>query len=111
MVSLTDYQKYRGKCREMSEALAAKNPGLRLVRGHYHCPTWGPQQHWWCEDKNGAIYDPTADQFPSKGGGRYEEFGGNIVCEVCGEEKPEAEAYINGRHVYCSRACYYTDVM
>ena len=36
----SDYLKYRGKCKEMSEALVANNPALRLVRGHYWCPIW-----------------------------------------------------------------------
>jgi hypothetical protein len=33
----SDYMKYRGKCKEMSEALVKENPKLRLVRGHYYC--------------------------------------------------------------------------
>ena len=33
---IDDYQRYRGKCKEMSEALIAADPSLRLVRGHYY---------------------------------------------------------------------------
>ena len=59
MTEQNDYMKYRGKCREMSEALVAENPELTLVRGFYHCPFWGVQGHWWCKTKTGEIIDPT----------------------------------------------------
>jgi hypothetical protein len=64
-----DYAKYRGRCREMSEALCAQDSTLTLVRGHYFCPFWGEQAHWWCQRSDGTIVDPTARQFPSKGAG------------------------------------------
>lgn len=37
----SDYAKYRGKCKEMSEEAVAQDPSLRLVRGYYHCPFSG----------------------------------------------------------------------
>ena len=37
------YQKYRGKCKEFSEALCEQDPTLRLVRGHYLDYSWGEQ--------------------------------------------------------------------
>jgi hypothetical protein len=30
---MTDYVKYRGKCKELAEDLVRRRPGLRLVRG------------------------------------------------------------------------------
>jgi hypothetical protein len=54
-VALTDYEKYRGKCKEMSEALVLENPTLILIRGRYHCPFWGEQAHWWCKKSDGTI--------------------------------------------------------
>jgi hypothetical protein len=101
----TNYQKYRGKCKEMAANLVNKDEQLRLVRGHYFCPYWGKQAHWWCEDKNGKIIDPTKLQFPSGGNGEYIEFNGKINCEQCGKEVNEEEAHINGNYACCSYKC------
>lgn len=100
-----NYTKYRGKCREMCEALLSKDPSLTLVRGHYYDTEWGEQQHWWCVDKNGAIVDPTKDQFPSKGLGLYIPFDGICTCENCGKEIREEDAVICGPYPVCSDAC------
>jgi hypothetical protein len=91
----------------MSEALVAADPSLRLVRGHYYCSSWGPQPHWWCEDKDGNVIDPTKDQFPSQGRGFYEEFDGTLECDECGKEITEAEATFisDGKYAMCSNAC------
>lgn len=98
----------RGKCYEMSAALCANNPALTLVRGHYLCPIWGEQAHWWCVSDDGAIVDPTAEQFPSGGLGEYIPFDGHISCSNCGVKVPESDAYDggNGRHMFCSCTCY-----
>lgn len=109
-VSQDDYRKYRGKCKEFAEAAVAADPSLRLVRGHYYCPHWGEQPHWWTVRADGSIYDPTAAQFPSKGTGAYIEFNGVIACEYCGKEVPESEAYLVEHHAYCSSKCYGHDI-
>lgn len=103
----TDYLKYRGKCKELSEAACAADPSLRLVRGHYYDPIWGEQAHWWAVRDNGEIVDPTKDQFPSKGSGAYIEFSGFVNCEECGKEIHETEARFdgNGRYAFCSDQC------
>ena len=44
MCELTDYQKYRGKCKELVEAAIIADSSMRAVRGYYHCPLWGKQQ-------------------------------------------------------------------
>ena len=106
-----DYVRYRGKCKEMSEALIVVDPSLRLVRGYYHDLFWGRQQHWWCVKADGTIVDPTKDQFPTKGAGCYEEFDGSVECEYCGKSTTEDEACFNGHHVYCSGECCMRDVM
>lgn len=69
MIEESDYIQFRGKCKEMSQELVKADPSLTLVRGHYHCPIWGKQAHWWVNDEDGNIIDPTARQFPSKGNG------------------------------------------
>lgn len=107
----SNYSKYRGKCKEMSEALVKENSALTLVRGFYYCPVWGAQPHWWAKDTEGKIHDPTKLQFPSAGSGVYEEFDGTMPCEGCGKMTTEADATFSGHHVYCSNACAYRAVM
>ena len=101
-----DYQKYRGKCKEMSEAIVASDAALELVRGHYLCPVWGEQAHWWVKKPDGTIIDPTKDQFPSKGCGQYVEFDGNLECSNCGKPMKEEDADIEGRYAFCSYECH-----
>ena len=62
-----------GHCEDATAEMVRAFPTLRRVAGFYHCPAWGRRQHWWCVDPDGKIVDPTAAQFPSLGGGRYEE--------------------------------------
>jgi len=103
----SDYSKYRGKCKEMSEILVNKNPDLELIRGYYFCPIWcREEQHWWCKSKTtGKIVDPTAKQFGSKGHGLYREFDGTVECSHCGEIIKEEDARIEGRYAFCSIKC------
>jgi hypothetical protein len=102
----SDYEKYRGKCKEMSEALVTEDSTLRLVRGHYWCPIWNTEEpHWWCVKEDGTIVDPTAKQFGSKGCGEYTEFDGNITCEECGKQVLEEDAQFMGQHPVCSYSC------
>lgn len=103
----TDYLKYRGRCEEMSRELCRQDPTLRLVRGHYICPMWGEQSHWWCVTLDGTIVDPTARQFPSKGTGKYIEWDGIIACAECGKAMKEEETWrVEGRYGFCSHMCY-----
>ncbi len=101
-----DYDRFRGKCKKMSEALVTERPELRLVRGHYFCPIWGRnEEHWWCEDAEGTVVDPTRLQFPSAGFGHYEEFDGNVQCEQCNKSIREEDAVMAGRYATCSTRC------
>ena len=103
----TDYEKYRGKCKQLAEDAVNKNPQLELVRGWYHCDFWGKQEHWWTKYKDGSIYDPSAKQFPSKGIGEYEEFRGYCECAECGKPiKEEDIQYTGSRYVFCSGKCF-----
>ena len=106
----TDYLKYRGKCKELAEQACAEDPSLTLVRGWYHCWLWGKQPHWWAEDPEGKVVDPSAKQFPSKGAGTYEKYRGLVECEHCGKEVEEEHVHFEGHHVYCSCACHGRDV-
>lgn len=102
----SDYLTYRGKCKEMSEALCSQDSSLTLVRGHYHCPIWGEQPHWWCRKPSGEIVDPTKDQFPSRGIGEYVEFSGTVECSNCGKKIREDEAHFESRYAFCSYECH-----
>ena len=106
MIEESDYSKYRGKCKEMSEALVKTDPTLTLVRGHYDCFSWGLQPHWWVRDKEGNVIDPTANQFPSKGVGEYIEFDGNVDCSNCGKTMKEADASFESNYAFCSTKCH-----
>ena len=102
----TDYAKYRGKCKEYCEELMDNDSSLTLVRGYYHCPMWGKQEHWWCKDSDGNIVDPTVNQFPTKGAAaEYEEFNGLIECANCGKEVTEEEAIFESNYGFCSGTC------
>jgi hypothetical protein len=101
-----DYAKYRGKCKEMSEALVAADPTLTLVRGHYFCLQWGEQAHWWCKQPDGTIVDPTKYQFPSQGRGAYVEFDGIVECSNCGKQIKEEDGDYESNYVFCSYECH-----
>ena len=81
---ISAYKKYRGKCKEFAERAIKDKPhlNLRLVRGYYNCLFDGRQQHWWCVNENGKIYDPTYLQFKDGGLGGYEEFNGTVNKKV-----------------------------
>lgn len=103
----TGYDLFRGKCKELSEAAAAADPTLRLVRGHYFCPIWNTNEpHWWTVRPDGTIFDPTARQFPSAGAGIYEEFDGFFSCAECGKSVAEAEAHFESRYAFCGYECF-----
>ena len=105
-MEMSDYLKYRGKCKELSSYLVDKDPTLTLVRGHYCCPYWGKQPHWWVVKSDGTIIDPTAKQFPSKGSGEYIAFNGVVSCSECGIEKLEDEMRFESNYAFCSYGCH-----
>ena len=90
----------------MSEELVRADSSLILVRGHYICPFWGEQPHWWAKDLNGNIHDPTSRQFPSKGSGEYIEFDGSVECSECGKSMKEEEARFESNYAFCSTRCH-----
>ena len=91
-----------GKCKEITEQMAKKHPELTRVRGHYHCPIWGKRAHWWLKDEQGNIVDPTAAQFPSRGGGKYEEWDESKIeptgkCLDCGGDAFNGDTFCSSR--------------
>jgi hypothetical protein len=103
---LEDYKRFRGKCREFCEAEIVKDPTLTLVRGHYFCPFWGEQAHWWLTRQDGTIFDPTKAQFPSNGAGAYLPFSGTVECASCGKEMREEDAEFESGYAFCSYLCH-----
>lgn len=102
----SDYLNYRGKCKELCEDACNKDPTLILVRGHYFCPIWNTEEsHWWCVKQDGTIYDPSKDQFPSKGLGIYAPFNGKVTCAECGKELDECDARFDSNYAFCSVSC------
>ena len=102
----SNYEKYRGKCKEYVDKAILADSTLTAVRGWYMCPIWGEQQHWWCVDKDGKVIDPTRKQFPSQGIGEYVPFNGIITCSECGKEVPEEEALFDSNYAFCSGRCH-----
>ena len=102
---MSNYSKYRGKCKEYVDAAIKKDPTLKAIRGHYYCWLWGKQAHWWCEREDGTIYDPTVKQFPIPHIGEYVPFDGYIECEHCGKRVKEEDAKFCNRYALCSTAC------
>lgn len=101
-----NYQTCRGRCKEMAEAVCREDPNLTLVRGFYHDPFFGKEQHWWAKKSDGTIVDPTSKQFPMGGIPEfYEEFNGICECEECGIEKSESEMRFESRYAFCSSKC------
>lgn len=95
----------RGKCKSMCQDAVLDDPSLKLVRGYYHCPSWGKQAHWWTVREDGTIFDPTKNQFPSQGAGEYVEFDGYFECEECGKRIHEDDCIIYGNYQFCSDQC------
>ena len=101
---MSNYLKYRGKCKQFCEEAVKLDPTLRIVRGYYHDALWGKQAHWWCVKPDDTIFDPTILQFPDKNG-EYEEFCGFFKCEQCEKEIAEEEGTVYGNYIFCSYEC------
>ena len=102
----TNYQIFRGKCKEACEALQSALPDLELVRGYYTPLFTGKAEpHWWLKTPTGTIVDPTKWQFECQGSGDYEEFDGTVDCEQCGKSIQEKDVLMNGNYPCCSELC------
>jgi hypothetical protein len=98
----------RGKCDEATRAMVAAFPELRRAAGFVYC-RWGRDQHWWCVAPDGAIVDPTVEQFGAVF--RYEELDLNDpesvkriptgVCADCGGDTYEGKYFCSDE---CERA-------
>lgn len=96
-------QETYGTCGQVTLDMLAAFPELTRVRGHYYCSSWGERAHWWLVSPDGAIVDPTAQQFPSQGTGTYVPWEEGSA-EPTGRCVNCAEYAYDGRDV-CSDAC------
>lgn len=103
---MSDYLKYRGKCKEYCERAVRLFPCLTIKRGHYYDAFWGEQPHWWCVRTDGSIFDPTRKQFPTRGSGDYIEFDGTVACSNCGKTGGEKDFHYESRYAFCSTQCH-----
>lgn len=51
-----------GMCGHATSEMVKEFPELTRVPGIVYFP-FGSSEHWWCEDEEGNIIDPTASQF------------------------------------------------
>jgi hypothetical protein len=103
---MSNYTKFRGRCKELSDKACVEDPTLKLIRGHYYCPIWNTEEpHWWCEREDGTIHDPSSQQFPSNGNGTYIPFDGTVACAECGRKMQEEDASFEGNYAFCSTLC------
>lgn len=102
------YRLLAGHCQSICEAIAKVSPQFRVARGHYFCPIWNRDRgHWWLVSEDGIIYDPTREQFPSRGSGVYTELDtDNIPCSNCGQSRPLAKISIESNYAFCSSECH-----
>lgn len=106
----------RGKCKEACEEMKGVFPELEVKKGKAWTD-WGEQEHWWCVAPSGAIYDPTALQFPHGLVYEYEEYHADMrvrigPCCNCSEDitarvdddgQPRKEDFYS--YELCSEAC------
>lgn len=103
----------RGRCSSATIEMVEAFPELRRARGHYVCPIWGRQEHWWCVAPDGSVVDPTGHQFPScqpypgKAGGVYKELPADAPepigkCMICGSYCWEGKSPSSSA---CSKEC------
>ena len=62
-----------GKCYTYSMFIKNLVPELTMVCGDYITQDGFHNGHWWLEDKEGKIYDPTENQFNCPGRGTYKK--------------------------------------
>lgn len=75
----------RNMCYRVAEEMTERFPELNRVEGHLWLKdTKKPIKHFWCEDKNGNVIDPTISQFSLE----IEKYvkADDTICWNCGKE-------------------------
>jgi hypothetical protein len=105
---LVRYRTSNCKCNLFVRAMHEEFPDLRMVPGYYYLPDGETSlgEHWWLQDPQGNIIDPTADQFECRDHGVYEPYDPaqhltvKGCCLVCG-----VGLYLRQGCSACSQAC------
>lgn len=97
----------RGKCANATSAMVAAHPELRRACGFVYVQ-WGRDEHWWCVAPDGAVVDPTAEQFGAYGVLQYEEL--DLSDPATRARVPTGRCMDCGEPVYqwatfCDEAC------
>ena len=93
---LRRYGSSQAMCGVFTRAFQERFPSLRRIAGYYFCTAsgWSYGEHWWLLDNAGQVIDPTADQFPCQGHGRYEPY------------SPFKHKVLKGKCPCCGRGLY-----
>lgn len=105
---LSKYGTSHFHCAQFVREMQARFPDLRRVAGFYYAPDSDAShgEHWWLEDERGNVIDPTADQFPSQGTGRYVRYDPRLHCVVKGKCMNCGIGLFSREGSYpCSRSC------
>ncbi len=105
---LARYGTSNADCGVFTREMQRRFPELTRVPGFYYPPDseWSHGEHWWLEDAQGRVIDPTADQWPSCGKGRYVRYDPHVhrvvkgKCMNCGVGLFSREG-----HYACSPSC------
>lgn len=93
-----------GKCGQATLELQAAFPEVERVCGHVLTGAGLPRPHWWCV-LDGAILDPTADQFDTHGGIVVYEPMEEVPIGLCANCGGYSFASKGGCTTICSETC------
>ncbi len=105
---LRQYGSPHHRCGTFTRLMAEQFPELKRVAGYYHAPFGDVShgEHWWLETAAGDIVDPTADQFPSNGTGRYVRYDPRVHTTVKGTCMNCGMSLVSRIGTYpCSQSC------
>jgi hypothetical protein len=98
----------QARCAQFTREFQLRFPDLRRVAGFYYAADsdWCYGEHWWCEDVHGKVIDPTGDQFPCQGTGRYVKYDPHQHKVVKGKCMNCGTGLFSREGTYaCSQAC------
>ena len=93
---LRKYGTPSNNCMTFTRRFAEQFSDLKRVCGFYYAPNFAAShgEHWWLVDQQGAVVDPTADQFASAGTGHYVPY------------DPEKHQVVKGKCMHCGQGLF-----
>ncbi len=86
------------KCAEWTQDMLQDFPELKRVRGEVTLSSLMTREHWWLEDPEGNVVDPTAAQF------KQPYYGGASILVYCARDESQPEP--TGMCPNCGEYCY-----